>query len=96
MSEILLDAGGHLSAAGLAALRAAPAGKAPPEVASHLAGCARCQDLLLIESSPGPRPKPGRKPMGLAPSPGRTILLLLLTVLFIFIGLWSLRKLVEP
>jgi hypothetical protein len=96
MSDTLLDSTGHLSAAGLLAFQNAPAGKAPAEVATHIAGCARCQERLLVDGSPGPRPKPGRKPMGLAPSPGRTILLLLLTVLFIFIGLWSMQKLVQP
>jgi hypothetical protein len=91
-----LDANGHLSAAGLGALQAAQAGQAPPEVASHLATCPACQDRLLEASAPGPRPKPGRKPMGVAPSPGRTALLLLVTLAFILIGLWSLRRLVEP
>jgi hypothetical protein len=95
MSDTLLDPTGHLSAAGLRAFQGAPAGKAPAEIATHIAGCARCQERLLVDGSPGPRPKPGRKPMGLAPSPGRTILLLLLTVLFIFIGLWSMQKLVQ-
>ena len=92
----LLDANGHLSAAGLLALQAAPAGRAPAELASHLAGCASCQNKLLVASAPGPRRPPGRKPMPLAPSPGRTILLLLLTGLFVAIALWSLRRLVAP
>ena len=95
MSEALLDSTGHLSAAGLLAFQSAPAGQAPPEVATHIASCARCQERLLVDGSPGPRPKPGRKPMGLAPSPGRTIVLLLLTVAFIFIGLWSVQKLIQ-
>ena len=92
----LLDANGHLSTAGLVALQAAPAGRAPAELAGHLAACAACQEKLLVASTPGPRRRPGRKPMALAPSPGRTILLLLLTVLFVMIALWSLRRLVAP
>jgi hypothetical protein len=92
----LLDANGHLSVAGLAALQAAPAGQAPAEVARHLAGCAACQERLLVASAPGPRPKPGRRPMGLAPSPGRTALLLLMTLVVILMALWSLQRLVQP
>ena len=94
--KALLDAHGHLSAAGLLALQAAPAGQAPAELASHLAACAACQEKLLVASTPGPRRRPGRKPMPLAPSPGRTILLLLLTAVFVMIALWSLRRLVAP
>jgi hypothetical protein len=94
--QALLDANGHLSAAGLQALQAAPAGRAPADLATHLAGCGACQDRLLVASAPGPRRPSGRKPMALAPSPGRTILLLLLTAAFVLIALWSLRRLVSP
>ena len=89
-----LDGKGHVSAAGLHALQAAPPGQAPVELAQHLAGCAACQQRLLVASAPGPRRAPGRKPMPLAPSPGRTILLLVLTALFVMLALWSLRWLV--
>jgi hypothetical protein len=92
----LLDANGHLTPAGLAALQAAPVGQAPAEVAHHLAGCAACQDRLLVASAPGPRPKPGRKPMAFAPSPGRTALLVLMTLIAIAMALWSLQRLVQP
>ena len=51
--KALLDASGHLSAAGLLALQAAPAGQAPVEVASHLAECLSCQERLLVVSAPG-------------------------------------------
>lgn len=43
----LFDARGCLTAAGLAALRSAPPGRAPKEVAAHLAGCPRCQQRLF-------------------------------------------------
>jgi hypothetical protein len=92
----LLDASGHVSAAGLAALQSAPPGRAPAELAAHLAGCGACQQKLLVASAPGPRRPPGRKPMGLAPSPGRTILLLVLTGAFVMLALWSLRWLAAP
>ena len=43
----LFDARGCLTPAGLAALRTAAPGRAPKEVAAHLAGCARCQQRLF-------------------------------------------------
>jgi hypothetical protein len=92
----LQDGGGHLTAAGLAAFKAAPLGQAPEPLALHIAGCAACQERLLVAGVPGPRPKPGKKPRALAPSPGRTALLLGMTLVMILIALWSLRRLVEP
>jgi hypothetical protein len=41
------DARGCLTPAGLQALREAPPGRAPAELAAHVASCARCQDRLL-------------------------------------------------
>ena len=87
----LQDANGHVNAAGFQALQAAAPGQAPAELATHLAGCDACQQKLLVASAPGPRRAPGRKPMPLAPSPGRTVLLLVLTVVFVMLALWSLR-----
>jgi hypothetical protein len=43
----LFDVRGCLTPAGLAALRSAPPGRAPREVAAHLAGCPRCQQRLF-------------------------------------------------
>jgi hypothetical protein len=43
----LLDPRGCLTPAGLAAVERAPVGQAPPELAQHLAACARCQARLL-------------------------------------------------
>jgi hypothetical protein len=47
MPEGLLDRQGHLTAAGLAALAAAPVGKGPADLAAHLASCGRCQERML-------------------------------------------------
>ena len=94
--QALLDANGHVSAAGFLALQTASPGQAPAELATHLAGCGACQQKLLVASAPGPRRAPGRKPMPLAPSPGRTVLLLVLTAVFVMIALWSLRWLTAP
>jgi len=82
----LLDARGCLTAAGFAAVAAAPVGKVPPELASHLAACGRCQQRLLaggVERAARPR-----KP---APSLGRMFLVLGLVVLAILGFLLSLR-----
>ena len=45
-----LDIRGHLTAAGLAALTAAPMGRAPDELAAHVASCALCQERVLAGS----------------------------------------------
>jgi len=45
-----LDSRGHLTAAGLAVLAAAPMGRAPDELAAHVASCPLCQDRVLSGS----------------------------------------------
>ena len=47
MPPVLTDAQGHLTPAGLAALASVTPGKAPAELAAHLASCPRCQDRML-------------------------------------------------
>jgi hypothetical protein len=83
----LLDARGCLTAAGFAAVAAAPVGKVPPELANHLATCGRCQQRLLA-GGVDPATRPPRKP---APSLGRMFLVLALVVLSILAFLLSLR-----
>jgi hypothetical protein len=64
----LFDGRGCLTPSGRDALRNAPVGAAPPELALHLASCARCQqDMLATETagharggSASPRPRPTR------------------------------------
>jgi hypothetical protein len=46
-SSELRDARGCLTPDGLSLLGRAAPGEAPPELAAHLASCARCQDRLL-------------------------------------------------
>lgn len=41
------DRQGCLTGAGLVALRGAPPGRAPKDVAAHVAACGRCQQRLL-------------------------------------------------
>jgi hypothetical protein len=43
----LRDDKGCLTPAGILAVQSAPLGKAPPELAGHVAACARCQERLL-------------------------------------------------
>ena len=59
----LVDARGCLTAAGFAALSRAPVGRAPADLAAHLAGCARCQERMLAGGAPvRPAPAaPGRR-----------------------------------
>jgi hypothetical protein len=46
----VLDSRGHLTAAGLAALDAAPTGRAPDDLAMHVASCVLCQERVLAGS----------------------------------------------
>jgi hypothetical protein len=48
----LTDGRGCLTAAGFAALSRAPVGRAPADLAAHLAGCARCQERMLAAGAP--------------------------------------------
>jgi hypothetical protein len=81
----LLDARGCLTTAGFAAVAAAPVGKVPLELASHLATCGRCQQRLLAGGVERPRLRKA------APSLGRMFLVLGLVLLAILGCLLSLR-----
>jgi hypothetical protein len=66
MAAALFDAQGCLNAAAFARIAAAPPGAAPPELASHLASCGRCQRRLLataMRASGAPTPRRERPPM---------------------------------
>jgi hypothetical protein len=62
MSAPLRDAKGCLTPAGFQALTSAPIGHAPAELATHVAGCARCQERML-SGAQGPGPVAPRKPV---------------------------------
>jgi hypothetical protein len=85
----LLDASGHLSPAGIAAVSQAVPGQIPPEVAAHLASCARCQERVLAG---GERRGP-RKERPAPPSIKRALILLGLIVVSILVFFWTLRQL---
>jgi len=69
----LQDEHGCLSERGLAVLKRAPMGQAPPELAAHLARCDRCQTRLL---SVDPLASGPASPARRAPSLTRWLVLL--------------------
>jgi hypothetical protein len=62
VAPALRDTRGCLTEAGLQAFRQAPPGRAPAELAAHVAGCARCQTRALMTdegtAGPGQRKQP--------------------------------------
>jgi hypothetical protein len=88
----LQDERGCLTEAGLQALRSAVAGRAPAELARHLAECVRCQERVLAIDAPR---RGGRRRTAKAalPSLGRTALWALLVLLAMAAALVTLRQL---
>lgn len=88
----LQDDRGCLTEAGLQALRSAVAGRAPAELAKHLAECVRCQERALAVDAPR---RSGRRGAARAelPSLGRTVLLAILVLLAMAAALVTLRQL---
>jgi len=82
----LRDARGCLTPAGLSAVRSAPPGRAEPELASHLASCARCQEQLLAGdlAEKGPRKKKQPPPLWRF---GVVLLLTLLVIISVMVTL---------
>jgi len=58
----LVDGRGCLTPAGFAALSRAPVGRAPANLAAHLASCARCQERMLAGGTSTVRPSPASPP----------------------------------
>jgi hypothetical protein len=88
----LFDAQGCLTEAAIQLLLHAPPGRAPGDLAAHLAGCARCQDRLLAASVPGPKrgaPRP-------APSLRRMLILVSLILLSMLLFFVSLQRFFVP
>jgi hypothetical protein len=81
------DARGCLTAAGRAAVRAAPPGAAPVELAAHLASCKPCQYRLLSDGRPPPNPGERRQ----APLVWRVAVLGVAGVLLALLALISVR-----
>jgi hypothetical protein len=84
------DARGCLTAEGLSALERAPPGRAPADLANHLAGCDRCQQRWLSRlrtetGSKAERPRRG--------SPWRNLALALAALILLLAGLFLLTSL---
>jgi len=91
------DAAGCLTEAGAAAFREAPPGRAPREIAAHVASCPACQQRLLETDAPR-RPDGGQasKPRPAVPSLGKTLLLAALALAAMLVALLTLRRLAGP
>lgn len=63
-ADRFFDGKGCLTAAGLAAFQNAPPGRAPKEMAAHVAGCNRCQQRLLSSLREPGRPAGPSTPRG--------------------------------
>jgi hypothetical protein len=88
----VFDARGCLTSEGFARIAAAPPGRAPAELAAHLASCARCQRRLLATASSEAR-RSGRRA---APSAWRTALVMIAGVLLVILAVGMLRYLTIP
>jgi hypothetical protein len=84
MSETWFDARGCLSHDGMTVLQGVVPGAAPAELASHVAGCARCQQrVLAVESVPRPSAGKPRDPKAV----WRNLLLLGAALLLLLLGM---------
>ena len=90
MPPSLVDLKGHLTPAGLAALARAPVGKAPSELAAHVASCPRCQEGMLAGAVLGTAPPRARKT---APPAWRVWMVLLAGLAALFAILFATRHL---
>ena len=85
----LRDSRGCLTEAGFRALDAAGVGPAPHELASHLAGCSRCQERLLLRDAGPRKPRQEAPPVWRGPVVALGLLLLGLGLL---LGALFLRR----
>ncbi|HET7292639.1 MAG TPA: hypothetical protein VFM88_09450 [Vicinamibacteria bacterium] len=90
MAKPLLDDRGCLTPAGLLAVQSAPVGKAPQELASHVASCPRCQEKLLAG---GILALATRKEKKDPPPPWRIVLVLVAIVLLVLSLMFTLGRL---
>jgi len=89
----LFDAQGCLTGEGFARIGASPPGRAPAELAAHLAACPRCQRRLLASAaSPSGVPAPRRQ----RPPIWRTVVAVFASLLLVVMALMMLRVLSAP
>jgi len=88
VAAALFDAQGCLTAEGFARIGASPPGRAPAELAAHLAQCARCQRRLLASAaSPSGVPAPRRQ----RPPVWRTAVAVVASLLLVMMAIVMLR-----
>ncbi|HSD28331.1 MAG TPA: hypothetical protein VLL75_13605 [Vicinamibacteria bacterium] len=90
MSEVATPPSGCLTDAQLAELQAAAPGKAPENLARHLATCERCQARALFGAE---RPAGKKKDVPQLPSVRRAIFLGVLVLVAMAAFFWSLANL---
>ena len=91
--ESLVDPQGCLTPAGFARLADAAPGAAPPELATHVAACSRCQRRLLAGPDAGFQPTAGRKE---APPRWRILIVLAAVITLAIIAANLARWLTTP
>jgi hypothetical protein len=84
-----------LTAAEIAAVRAATPGKAPAGLAAHLASCERCQRRALFGFERGDAPRK-RRDVPALPSARRAVVMALAVLAALAAALYSLRLLAGP
>ena len=89
MASPLFDAQGCLTTEAFASIAAAPPGRAPAELAAHLASCVRCQRRLLASSSPAGESSVRRE----RPPLWRTAIVVAACLVLVVIALILLRNL---
>ncbi len=85
----LRDEKGCLTPAGLLAVQTAPVGKAPQELAGHLASCPRCTERLLAGGIVELLTRKKKEP----PPPWRIVLVLVAIVLLVLSLMFTLGRL---
>ena len=89
LASSLFDAQGCLTTEGFARIEKAPPGRAPAELAAHLASCVRCQRRLLGAASPAAAPVRRE-----APPLWRTAIVVAAIIVLVLIAMILMRNLV--
>ena len=85
--QVLFDARGCLTSAGLATLSAAPPGRAPEDLARHVAACRSCQRRWLEASlTPAERAQRSKAPKAEARTRFRRLVMIALLSLALALG----------
>jgi len=91
MSDAISGRSRCLTEAEIEAVRAAPPGQAPADLATHLASCERCQERVLFAGEP--RPARSGRPAPKLPTPTRALFFLALMAAAMVAFFYTLRLL---